>query len=455
MTPSAIVTRFAPSPTGRLHVGNIRTALVNWLFARQNGGRFLLRLDDTDRQRSTEAYAEAIRSDLDWLGLRPDAEVRQSDRMALYEAAFERLRAAGRIYPAYETADELDIKRKVQLSRGLPPVYDRAALNLSDDDRAALEADGRRPHWRFRLDTAAETGWTDQVRGPSHVDPASLSDPVVRREDGSYLYMLPSVVDDIDMGITHVVRGEDHVTNSGVQVQMFAALGAGAPAFAHLSLLTGAQGGKLSKRVGSMGVDELRGQGFEAGAVTSFLARIGTSQPVVPVPDLNILAKDFDFSAFGRAAARFDPEELAHLNAKLVHILPYDQVADRLPQGMNEAAWSVLRPNLNTVSDAADWWQVVTGPLTMAPQPAERDFLIAARDALTDLGWGDDIWKRWTADVKGRTGRKGKTLFQPLRLALTGREQGPDMSALVRLIGREAALQRLEEAAGPVGRSAA
>ncbi len=243
--------------------------------------------------------------------------------------------------------------------------------------------------------------------------------------------------------------------NSGVQVQMFSALGAGAPAFAHLSLLTGAQGGKLSKRVGSMGVDELREQGFEAGAVTSFLARIGTSQPVVPVPDLNILAKDFDFSSFGRAAARFDPEELAHLNAKLVHMLPYDQVADRLPQGMNEAAWSVLRPNLNTVSDAADWWQVVTGPLTMAPQPAERDFLIAARDALNDLGWDDDIWKRWTADVKGRTGRKGKTLFQPLRLALTGREQGPDMSALLPLIGREAALQRLEEAAGPEGRSAA
>src|SRR3712207_1259132 len=257
----SVVTRFAPSPTGRLHVGNIRTALHNWLWARKHGGRFLLRLDDTDHERSSEEYAEAIRSDLAWLGLVPDEEHRQSSRFDRYEAALERLAAAGRAYPAYETAQELDLKRKVQLGRGKPPVYDRAALALGEEDRARLEAEGRRPHWRFKLDHQRPIEWDDLIRGHQHIDPALMSDPVIRREDGSWLYMLPSVVDDIDMGVTHVVRGEDHVTNTGLQIQMFEALGARPPDFAHEALLVGSEG-KLSKRLGSLGVDAMREEGI-------------------------------------------------------------------------------------------------------------------------------------------------------------------------------------------------
>ncbi|HWL46455.1 MAG TPA: glutamate--tRNA ligase, partial [Sphingomonadaceae bacterium] len=325
-----IVTRFAPSPTGHLHVGNIRTALHNWLFARAHGGRFLLRLDDTDRERSTDAFAKSIREDLTWLGLAPDGEVRQSDRFALYEARFAALRAAGRVYPAYESARELDLKRKILAGRGLPPVYDRAALALSDAERAALEAEGRRPHWRFRLDHGAPIAWDDLIRGHQRFDPALLSDPIIRREDGSWLYMLPSVIDDIDLGVSHVVRGEDHVTNTALQIQMFAALGVDPPAFAHEALLTSGEG-KLSKRLGALGVGALREMGIEPVAVLALLARLGTSLPVEPVADPDGLAEGFDFARFGRAPARFDVDELKALNAKILHRLPYDEVAARLP----------------------------------------------------------------------------------------------------------------------------
>ena len=303
-------TRFAPSPTGRLHVGNIRTALHNWLWARKTGGRFLLRIDDTDSERSEERFVEAIRADLAWLGLEPDAEVRQSERFALYQARFDDLVAAGRLYPAYESAQELDLKRKVLLGRGLPPVYDRAALRLTDAERAALEAEGVRPHWRFRLDHDAPLAWDDLVRGAQSFDPATMSDPVVRRADGSWLYMLPSAIDDIDMGISHVVRGEDHVSNTALQLQMFQAMGATPPRFAHAALLTGAEG-KLSKRLGSLGVDHFRDIGIEPQAVRALLARIGTSDPVEPIADMAPLLDGFDFARFGRAPARFDEAELA------------------------------------------------------------------------------------------------------------------------------------------------
>lgn len=437
-----ITTRFAPSPTGRLHVGNIRTALLNWLFAHANEGRFLLRLDDTDDERSTEAYAEAIREDLTWLGIDAEGEVRQSERFDLYERAFERLRAAGRIYPAYESAEELELKRKVQLSRGLPPVYDRAALGLSAEDREAFERRGVRPHWRFRLDTGAPIVWHDLVRGDSHFEPSSLSDPVVRRADGSWLYMLPSVVDDIDMGITHVVRGEDHVTNSGVQLQMFAALGAAPPVFAHTSLLVGTEG-KLSKRAGSIDMAALRSAGIEPVALAALLARLGTSKPVEPAIQVKQLAHGFDFGDFGRAAARFDIAELEQLNAKIVHQLSYDQVADRLPEGMGPDAWLAVRPNLATVDEAADWWSVIEGPVTAAVDEADRHYLQEAAILLRDLEWSDDIWERWTEALKASTGRKGRALFRPLRLALTGRDQGPEMARLLPMIGRERALRRL------------
>ncbi|MBS0284505.1 MAG: glutamate--tRNA ligase [Proteobacteria bacterium] len=440
-----VVTRFAPSPTGRLHVGNIRTALHNWLFAQRESGRFVLRIDDTDAERSEERHVDSIRADLAWLGFTPAQEVRQSQRFALYQRRFDELVAAGRIYPAYESAQELDLKRKIQLGRGLPPVYDRAALGLTDADRAKLEAEGVRPHWRFRLDHAAPIEWHDLIRGEQHFDPAPMSDPVIRRADGSWLYMLPSVIDDIDLGITHVVRGEDHVSNTALQIQMFAALGAAPPAFAHEALLTGSEG-KLSKRLGSVGVDQFREAGIEPQAIRALLARLGTSDPVEPFVDVAPLIAGFDFARFGRAPARFDETELAQLNARIVHQLPYATVADRLPTGMAEAAWEAVRPNLATVAEAADWWRVIEGPVPVPDAGEDADYLAEAAAAAAAIDWAGDPWHALTARLKEATGRKGKALFLPLRRALTGRDHGPDMAALLPLIGRDRVIARLSAA---------
>jgi glutamyl-tRNA synthetase len=438
-----IVTRFAPSPTGRLHVGNIRTALHNWMWARKNGGRFLLRIDDTDAERSREDYVEAIHTDLAWLGLDVDDKARQSERFALYEARFQALVSAGQVYACYETQQELDLKRKVLLGRGLPPVYDRAALSLTAEEIAGFEAEGRKPHWRFRLDHDQPIAWDDLIRGEQHFDARNLSDPVIRRADGSWLYMLPSAIDDVEMGVTHVVRGEDHVSNTATQVQMFAALGATPPAFAHEALLTGSEG-KLSKRLGSLGCDAFREQGLEPIAILALLARIGTSDPVEPVTDLAPLIDSFDFSRFGRAPARFDEAELATLNEKIVHQLGFTEVANRLPAGMTEAAWDAIRPNLSKVSETADWWAVVTGEIPPAELADEdRVYLAQAAEAAAAIDWSADPWHQLTNALKEKTGRKGKTLFLPLRLALTGHSHGPDMAALLPLIGRERTLARL------------
>ncbi len=444
----SVITRFAPSPTGALHVGNVRTALHNWLFARAHGGQCMLRIDDTDTQRSEERFVEGIRKDLAWLGLSMDGELRQSQRFALYEARFEVLRKAGRVYPCFESAQELDLKRKVLLGRGLPPVYDRAALALSADEIATREASGERPHWRFRLDHDAVIEWIDLVRGPQHFDPKLLSDPVIRRADGSWLYMLPSVIDDIDMGVTHVLRGEDHVSNTASQAQMFAALGSNTPAFAHTALLVGAEG-KLSKRLGSLGMDALRDAGIEPIALNALLARLGTSDPVEPVTDISSLIAGFDLAHFGRAPARFDEAELAMVNQKIVHMLPYQAVADRLPAAISQTAWTVVQPNLATVSEADHYAPVLEGEID-APALSEDDRTYIARAAavLANEGWGDDPWHALTGALKETTGRKGRMLFLPLRLALTGQSHGPDMGALLPLIGRARALARLRAASG-------
>jgi glutamyl-tRNA synthetase len=441
----SVITRFAPAPTGRLHVGNIRTALHNWLWARKHGGRFLLRIDDTDAERSEERFVAAIREDLAWLDLAPDGEARQSARFDRYEARFGALRAAGRIYPAYETAQELELKRKILLGRGLPPVYDRAALALTDADRARLQGEGIRPHWRFKLDHDAAIEWHDLIRGPQHVDPRTMSDPVIRRADGSWLYMLPSAIDDIEMGVTHVVRGEDHVSNTALQLQMFAAMGAEPPAFAHEALLVGSEG-KLSKRLGSLGVDAFREKGIEPAAVRALLARIGTSDPVEPLVDAAALFESFDFARFGRAPARFDEAELAAVNTRIVHQLPFEAVAARLPAGMDAAAWEAIRPNLSVVADAADWWHVVEGPIAPVIADEDRAYLAQAHAVAGDIDWSADPWHALTNRLKAETGRKGKALFLPLRQALTGRDHGPDMAALLPLIGRERALERLASA---------
>ncbi|GAA4045440.1 glutamate--tRNA ligase [Parerythrobacter jejuensis] len=444
------ITRFAPSPTGRLHVGNIRTALHNWMLARTNGGRFLLRIDDTDAARSKEEYVEAIRADLAWLGMEPDGEERQSERMALYDAAFEALKDAGRVYPAYETAQELELKRKIQLGRGLPPIYDRGALKMSDAERAAKEAEGVRPHWRFKLDHDEPITWDDGVRGAQKFDPATLSDPVIRRADGSWLYMLPSAVDDIDMGITDVLRGEDHVSNTAVQIQMFTALFAAQhkaqhlPRFAHTALLVGKEG-KLSKRLGSLGCDAFREKDIAPQAIIALLARLGTSQPVEPIADPQVLLDSFDLSTFGRAPAKFDDAELQRINTALVHQTEFADVADRLPEGIDEAGWHAIRPNLTTISEAAEWWRLVTGPIT-PPEFSEEDRAYLAQAAKA-LAWGDDPWGALTATLKEGTGRKGKALFLPLRQALTGMNHGPDMGELLPLIGEVEACRRLQLAA--------
>jgi glutamyl-tRNA synthetase len=436
--------RFAPSPTGRLHAGNIRTALLNWMFARQKEGRLLLRLDDTDAERSTEEFAAGIREDLAWLGLDWASEVKQSERFPLYAAAVEKLKASGRLYPAYETPEELELKRKRQLARGKPPVYDRAALKLTDADRAKFEAEGRKPHWRFTLETR-DVVWNDLVRGEQHVDAASLSDPVLVRAHGTYLYTLPSVVDDIDLGITHVIRGEDHVANTAPQIQLFEALGAAPPAFGHHNLLVGAEGQALSKRARSISIEGMREEGLEPLAVASYAATIGTSDPVAPHASLDELVARFDFGKLSRAPARFDVEELRGLNAKLLHALPLEAVLARLAQmgvGGGEAFWLAIRGNLGTLADAKIWWQVVEGPLN--PIIADARLCGEAAALLPPEPWDGSTWERWAGDIKQATGAKGKTLFQPLRLALTGRAHGPELKVLLPLIGRKRALARLE-----------
>ena len=440
----SVTVRFAPSPTGRIHAGNIRTAMFNFLFARRANGRLIFRLDDTDRERSTEEFARGIEEDLHWLGVEWAEKVRQSDRFDLYAVAVAKLKASGRLYPAYETPEELELKRKRQLARGRPPVYDRAALKLTEDERAKFEAEGRKPHWRFLLEQR-DVVWDDLVRGRQHVDAASLSDPVLVRADGTYLYTLPSVVDDIDLGITHVIRGEDHVANTAPQIQLFEALSAAPPAFGHHNLLVGADGQALSKRDRALSIAALRAEGIEALAVASYSATLGTSDPVAPHASLDELVRAFDFAKLSRAPARFDSNELRLLNAKLLHLLPFSAVADRLGAmgvGGGEDFWEAVRSNLAVLGDAELWWRVVQGPLE--PVIEDRDLCRAAAGLLPAEPWDEATWPAWSSAVKEATGAKGKALFSPLRLALTGRAHGPELKHLLPMIGRARAVARLE-----------
>lgn len=444
------VFRFAPSPTGLIHVGNARTALLNALLARRAGGTFILRFDDTDAVRSRAEFADAIAEDLEWLGIPPDRTERQSARLGLYAAGADKLKAMGRLYPAYETEEELDLKRGLQRARGLPPVYDRAALALSEADRTRLEAEGRRPHWRFRLDHRL-VSWDDGVRGPQQVDTSSLSDPVLVRADGTFLYTLPSVLDDIDFGVTDVVRGEDHVTNTAVQIEIFEAFGASPPRFAHHNLLTLPSGEGLSKRLGHLSVRALREAGHEALAVAVAALLVGTSEAVAPVESLSALAERVELSRISRAPARFDPEELDSLTARTLHHLPHAAIAHRLENagiGGGEAFWLAVRGNLARFGDAMDWWEIVGLPRPGIVEPQDRDFLQTAATYLPPEPWGGDTYGIWIAALKAASGRGGKALFRPLRLALTGRETGPELAALLPLMGRSRVQARLK---GDVG----
>ena len=435
--------RFAPSPTGRLHIGNIRPAVFNWLFARREHGAFVLRFDDTDLERSKEDYVTGIRDDLIWLGLTWNEEFRQSARFAFYEESAEKLKQAGRLYACYETSEELEWRRKRQMARGQPPVYDRAALKLTEQEKRELDAQGRKPHWRFLLEQRP-TAWNDLIRGPQEIDAASVSDPVLIREDGTPLYTFTSVADDADTGITHIIRGEDHVTNTAVQIQIFQALGAKPPVFAHHNLLVGAQGEALSKRLGSLSIRGFREQGLEPLAVMTHASLIGTSEALQPQDSLEALAKLFDFSKISRAPARFDPEELQGLNAKLLHAMPFDAVAQRLSErGIDggRAFWLAVRANLDVFADVDQWWTVVRGPVT--PVMEDAAFLDKALAHLPPEPWDVTTWRSWTEALKQATGAKGRALYHPLRLALTGLERGPELKDLLPLIGHEKAAARL------------
>jgi glutamyl-tRNA synthetase len=435
------IVRFAPSPTGRIHIGNARTAILNWLMAQKTGGQLVLRYDDTDTARSTQEFADGIAADVAWLGIRPARVEWQSKRFGRYDEVANRLRAEGRLYPCYETADELDRKRKRQEARKLPPVYDRAALKLTDEERAKLEAEGRKPHWRFKLD-GRMVEWNDMVRGPQHIDTTSLSDPVLVREDGTYLYTLPSVIDDIDFGITHVIRGEDHVVNTAVQIEITEALGAKPPTYAHHSLLIGADGKGLSKRLGSLSIGSMREGGLEPMAVVSHAALLGTSDNIHPCADYSELVDGFALDKLSRAPARFDEAELVHLNAKLLHHLSWDAVKNRMP-GDSEAFWLAVRGNIERLSDANVWREVVSGNVTPVVASEDAEFIATAKGLLPPSPWDATTWKTWTEAVKAATGRKGKPLFMPLRMALTGLDHGPELAQLLPLIGRETAVVRL------------
>ena len=436
-----ITVRFAPSPTGKLHVGNIRTALVNWLYARAQGGKFILRIDDTDTGRSTKEFEDGILADLAWLGLTHDGFMRQSERMARYAAATEDLKSRGLLYPCYETSEELDLKRKVQLGRGKPPVYDRAALKLTDAQKQTYTEQGISQHWRFLL-THETVHWADLVHGEVAIDTANLSDPVLVRADGQPLYTLPSICDDVDLAITHVIRGEDHVTNTAVQIQLFKAMGATPPVFAHFPLLTGAGGEGLSKRLGSLAIEEIRNDGIEPMALNSLLARLGTSDPVEPHLTLDELAAGFDITHIGRAPVKFDPRDLGAMNQRILHMMPYAMAEARLGKLDGGAAfWDAVRANLTTLSEAADWWAVVNAPL--APTIIDQAFLTEAEALLPADNFTPDTWGAWTKALTAKTGRKGRDLFMPLRLALTGRDHGPEMKTLLPFIGPARAHARL------------
>lgn len=447
-------TRFAPSPTGLIHIGNARTAILNYLYALKHGGTFLLRMDDTDQERSKPEFADAIERDLTWLGIKWDQLERQSERIARYQEIAEQLKDAGRLYPCYETADELERKRKRQLARGLPPIYDRKALQLTADEVAAYEEEGRTPHWRFRLDNTAtrdalqpsptHVTWNDLVRGDQTVDVGSLSDPVLIRGDGTFLYTLTSVIDDWDFAISHIIRGDDHITNTGVQVQLFEALGAPVPKFGHHSLLTAADGKALSKRLGSLSLEHLRDEGLEAMAVVSHAALIGTSDAIEPHKTMTSLAELFDAGKISTAPGRFSEDELKSLNAKLLHMLSYDDVKERLAElGIHDGAalWPAVSGNLETLADIRGWQDVTDGPVE--PVIDDVEFAKTAAGLLPEGQFDDGTWQTWTKAVKDKTGAKGKALFHPLRLALTGQGSGPEMKVLLPLIGRDRAVRRL------------
>lgn len=444
MTARPTVTRFAPSPTGHIHVGNLRTALMNYLIAAKAGGSFILRLDDTDQERSKQEYADGIMADLDWLGLHWDRIEKQSLRFDRYREAADQLRAAGRFYECFETPVELDLKRKKQLNMHRPPVYDRASLQLSEDEKARARAEGRLGYWRFLLDQN-RIEWKDGILGPISIDAASVSDPVLIRADGQILYTFASSVDDIDMSVTSIVRGADHVTNTATQIQIMQALGGTPPDFAHHSLLTGAKGEELSKRLGTLSLRDLRAQGIEPMALLSLMARLGSSKPVELASSMQDLIDGFDIESFGAAPTKFDAEDLFPLTRAHVQSLPLVRVADRIaalgvPADTAEAFWNVAKANITVLADLAGWWTLFRDGAVPLVDDEDRDFVAQAFALLPAQPWTTATWGEWTNAVKEATGRKGKALYRPLRRAITGLDAGPELAEVMPLLQKRPTL---------------
>lgn len=442
--------RFAPSPTGLLHVGNARLAIANFLYARHHKGSFLLRMDDTDTERSKKEYEEAIVRDLSWLGLNWDETARQSERFTRYHEVIEQLKISGRLYPCFESELELKLKREQRLRAGKPPIYDRAMLKMTEEQRARAEENGKKPYWRFKLSDTIRH-WDDLVMGQCKVKLTSVSDPVLLRADGTILYTLASVIDDMDMGITHILRGEDHLTNTGVQLDLVEAVleasGGGKRkfSFAHLPLLLGSGGEKLSKRIGGLALSSLRHDGIEPRAIMDYLARLGSSDDPEPA-SMDELIAHYDLGHISKSAARFDMQQLLALNRRVLHHMSFEEIRPHLPEGAGEEFWLAVRGNIDMVGEIAHWWEVVSGHIVPPCQEEERDFLRQAREILPAEPWDETTWKSWVEAIKQATGRKGKALFLPLRLALTGENAGPELPVLLRLMGRVRVLQRLDDA---------
>ncbi len=439
-----MLTRFAPSPTGFLHIGNIRTALICYLYAKKQGGKFMLRIDDTDTDRSEERYVDAIKNDLAWLGINPDFEARQSQRHNKYDEAIVKLKESGRLYKCYETAEELDFKRKMQLGQGKPPVYDRTSLKLTEKDIFEFETEGRTPHWRFKLDDE-KIVWDDGVRGVIELNPATMSDPILVRENGAYTYMLPSTVDDIDFDVTHVIRGEDHISNTAIQIQIFDALGGKIPKFAHNALIK-TKDGNLSKRDGGGAVSELKSLGIQAMAINSFLAKVGSSDPVELRDSLEDLISEFSIAKFGKSPTMYSFEDISRLNTKALHESKFEDVKGKLPEHITEDFWQNVKANIENLDDVSVWWKICHEDVQANfDNEGDDSFVNDAANLLPDGEITKETWNEWLAVIKSGTDRKGKQLFMPLRQALTGMSHGPELKNLLPLIGRDEVLRRLKK----------
>ncbi|MFP3012719.1 MAG: glutamate--tRNA ligase [Rickettsia sp.] len=444
-----VITRFAPSPTGMLHVGNIRAALLNWLYAKKHNGQFILRFDDTDLERSKQEYKDAIEEDLKFLNLNWDQTFNQLSRLSRYDEIKNLLLDKKRLYACYETPEELELKRKFQLSKGLPPIYDRASLNLTEEQIQKYIEQGRKLHYRF-LVNYEPISWHDMIKGEVKYDGKALSDPIVIRADGSMTYMLCSVIDDIDYGITHIIRGEDHVSNTAIQIQMFEALNTTPPTFGHLSLIIN-KDEKISKRVGGFEIATLRKEiGIEAMAIASFFSLLGSSAQILPYKSMEKLANQFEISSFSKSPTIYQPEDLERLNHKLLISLDFDEVKDRLKEidaeYIDENFWLSVRPNLQKLRDVKDWWEICHKIPNVENLNLDKDYLKQAAELLPQGEITKDSWSIWTKEITNITGKKGKELFLPLRLALTGRESGPEIAGVLPLIDREEIIKRLTSA---------